>query len=224
MKKGLFILFVCVGITGFSQEVDSLAFLYRIGYKSSLIIDGEEKRGAARSNEELSYKKKKRAYRIRSTKSLDLFYEWDGGFGPNLIKDSLGKPRYLRNRRIDAKTLDDFLAEIIIIDSNTVFPYTLKDVPKTYLKKHALTGESEKTKVDSLLREDFSLLGMSNVTGHFFIQFNYKGIKYELHKDTNNSFWSIRIGEQSIYFFHFAFEAFLRERLPKKFSGFRVLM
>ncbi len=224
MKKLIFIPFIVAALTGFSQQVDSLAFLYQISYKSSPKIDGEEKRGISSRSEELRFKKKKSAYSITSTKSLELFYEWDGGFGLNLIKDSLGKPRYLINRRIDGKNLNDFLAEIITIDSNTAFPYTLKDIPKEYLKNHALTDESEKIKVDSLLREEFSSFGMSNVTGHFFIQFNYKGIKYELHKDTNNAFWRIRVDERSIYFFHFAFDAFLREHLPKKFSGLKVLM
>ena len=100
----------------------------------------------------------------------------------------------------------------------------MKDIPDLYLKKNSLTFKSDKKEVDSLLLEEFSRYGMSNVTGRLYLRFNYKGIKYELHKDTNNAFWSIQVGEQSIYFFHFAFDAFLREELPKKFSGVRVLM
>lgn len=224
MKKLITLLFLLVGTISFSQELDSLAFLYKIGYKCSPEMDGEEKRGYCTNKEEVWYKKKNGSYRIVSTKSLELFNEWNGGFGPNLIKDSLGKPRFSKIQKIDGKKLDDFLKEIITIDSNKVFPYTMENVPDLYLKNHNLTRESDKKEVDSLLVEEFSIYGMSNVTGHLFIRFNYKGVNYELHKDTNNAFWSIQVGEQSIYFFHFVFDAFLREELPKKFSGVRVLM
>lgn len=216
--------FLFVGTISFSQELDSLAFLYRIGYKCSPEMDGEEKRGYCTNKEEVWYKKKNDSYRIVSTKSLELFNEWDGGFGPNIIRDSLGKPRYLRNRKIDGKTLNDFLIEIITIDSNRVFPYEMKDIPDLYLKKNSLTLKSDKKEVDSMLVEEFSLYGMSNVTGRLYLRFNCKGVNYELYKDTNNVFWSIQVDDHAVYFIHFAFDAFLREELPQKFSGVRVLM
>ena len=53
MKKLITLFFLFVGTSSFSQEVDSLAFLYKIGYKCRPEMDGEEKRGYCTNKEEV---------------------------------------------------------------------------------------------------------------------------------------------------------------------------
>lgn len=232
-----------ISINCFSQKTDSLAVLYRIGYKCSPEIDGEEKKGVCGRKEEITYENKKRAYRIRSLECKESFREWGGnwevtqdsvtktevknwvgGFGSNLIKDSMSHPNVFKNKRIAGKDLDVFLLSIISIKADTVFSYTMKEVPASYLEKHFPAHQSDKKKVDSLLQDEFSIVAMSNVTGYLFLSFRYKGISYELCKDSNNVYWNLYVDDtdQSINFIHFAFDAFLRRELPRKFSGLKV--
>lgn len=237
---------IFIGVNGFSQEVDSLVIFYRIGYKCSPEMDGEEKRGACGRKEKINYEKEKHVYRITKFECKESFREWVGqweisqdsitkkevktwvgGFGPNLISDSVSHPKIFKDRRIAGKDLNAFLRSIVAIKADTVFSYTMKEIPASYLEKHFPDGQNDKEEVDSLIQHEFSSLAISNVTGYLFLSFRYEGIRYELCKDSNNVYWNLYINEAewntSIQFIHFAFDTFIKEELPRKFSGLRVL-
>lgn len=243
MKLPTFIWIVFTCFNGFSQKIDSLVASYRIGYKCSPEIDGEEKRGVCGKWQELTYEKKKRNYQLKKFESKESFREWTGkwevsqdsttkekiknwvgGFGPNLLKDSISCPKLFRDKRVSVKTLDAFLLSIIAIKTDTVFPYVLKDAPASFLEKNSLDLESDKKEVDSLLQDEFSGINMSNVTGYFFLSFIHEGVSYDLCKDSNNMYWRLSVNKTEernpFRFIHFAFDAFLLDVLPKKF--FRI--
>ncbi|MNY07309.1 hypothetical protein D3C86_1401080 [compost metagenome] len=111
------------------------------------------------------------------------------------------------------------------MQKDSIFSYKMKDVPRSFLKEHSLTRASDKDQVDSLIRSKLNRMVVSNVTGRLFIHFHYRGVSYDLVKDSNNEDWRIYIAEsdEGLHFIHFEFDAFLLNELPKKFSGRKVL-
>jgi hypothetical protein len=202
-------------------------------------------RGGCEKKTEIGYNRRKRSYRIRSFVSKQKFREWIGewklnedsitgkktsiltaGFGPNLIVDSIENINSFRNRKMATKKLDDFLRGICSIQTDSVFPYTIDDIPERFLTSNSITRENFETRdLDSLLQEEFSSISMSSVIVHLSVFFKMEGVSYCLSRSSNNYDWILLItdSDERKQFVYFAFDAFLLNELPKKFSGIKVL-
>lgn len=245
MKQFVFVLILIFGNTAFSQQIDSLHVMYYVGYDCRYTIDSIELRGGCENRSEIRYNNKNRSYQIMSFVSNRKFREWSGewelkadsitgkktrnwksGFGPNLIVDSIKNLSSLRNRKISTKELDDFLRRICSIQTDTVFPYSINDIPERFLANNSISREScEIEDIDSLLQEEFHSISMSSVIDHLSLFFKIEGVSYCLIKSSNNYDWTLLISDtdKRKQFVYFAFDAFLLDELPKKFSGKQVL-
>lgn len=247
MKYLLSTVMLLLWVKGFSQFGDSLVIRYSIGYDCHYEVESRNLRGACGNMEEISYKKQRRAYTIKSFVSKSSFREWKGrqeiiedsvthekrgnwigGFGPNLVTDSVKQPVVLNRRKLPAKSLNDFLEELVSIHSDTVFPYSVETISSVFLRK--IGGQEDlrdSLEIDSLIHDSFSVLGMSTVTGYLTITFRFHGKQAYLSKDTNNPYWSLSFSgdaeSEPIKVIYFAFDAFIKEKLPQKFSGRGVL-
>ncbi|WP_343747374.1 hypothetical protein [Fluviicola sp.] len=247
MKYLLSALVFLFSAKSFSQFGDSLVVRYTISYDCSREIDSKSLRGACGNTETIVYDKYRRKYAIRSFVSKSGFYvwkgrwestedtithekktAWKGGFGPNLIEDSVTHPLVLRHRKLRVKTLEDFLKEISTVQSDTIFPYSVQDVSAKFLRKiGAPEGGRDSVQMDSLVHDSFYVLAMSTVTGYLSFSFQFQGKQVYLSKDTNNPYWRVYFPEKEeeapVKVIYFALDAFLKENLPPKFSGKRAL-
>lgn len=247
MKQVVFILILLLGKPVFSQQIDSLHLTYYTGYDCHYTIDSIELRGGCERKEKIDYHKRKQVYRVGSFISKRTFRQWEGkpvsdsiidsitkkvvhrwkgGFGPNLIVDSIENINSFPNRKMATKKLDDFLKAICSIQADSIFPYTIKDIPEQFLTSNSLTRKScEIGYIDSLLQEELSSFSMSSVIVHLSIFFKMEGVSYCLIKSSDNYDWTLLINDsdERKQFVYFAFDAFLLNELPKKFSGIKVL-
>lgn len=201
--------------------------MYYAGYDCHYTLDSIELRGGCENRSEIRYTRKKRSYQIKSFVSNRKFREWKGGFGPNLIADSIDIHKSNKNQRLSANKLDEFLADICAIRTDSVFSYSIKEVPGSFLRSNNLTKKSNVSEIDSVIQKSFSYTIVSSVVGYLQIHFYYKGKTYSLSKGLVNPQWhltySVDEKEESLEFIYFAFDAFLLKELPKKFSGTEVL-
>lgn len=226
MKKGVFVLILMFGNTGFSQQIDSLYIGYDIGYDCSYTIQSETMRGGCGKKEKMDYSKRRQVYRIESFISQKMFRQWEGKFVSDSIVDSIEKVSSFKNRKIPVKRLDQFLRTICSIQSDTVFSYSKNDIPERFFRNNSITRKNcDSKQIDSLLQDSFSSVSFSTVTGYLCIYFKVEGMSYVLTKDSNNDYWSIFWNglNKRFRFIYFAFDAFLLNELPKKFSGIEVL-
>jgi|GEM_PF-4240673 len=243
MKQFVLVLILMLGKPAFSQQIDSLHIMYYAGYDCHYTIDSIELRGGCENREIIDYHKRKQVYRVESFISKRTFRQWEGkyvsdsiidsitkkvvhrwkgGFGPNLIVDSIKSLSIFRNKRIATKKLDEFLRTICAIQADSIFSYSIKDIPERFLTSNSITRENCKIgDIDSLLQEELTSISMSSVITHLNIFFKMEGVSYCLIKSSNNYDWTLLttdLDEQK-QFIYFAFDAFLLEELPKKFSG-----
>lgn len=247
MKPLIFIFILSLENTGFSQQIDSLQIAYDIGYDCSYTLQSETMRGACGRREKMDYHKRKQRYRRKSFISKTTFRQWEGkwisdsimdsitqkynrhwqgGFGPNLIVDSTESISSFNKRKISAKKLDAFLRAICSIQSDTVFSYSINDIPERFLRNNSIMLEENGIhQVDSLLQDLFSYCSISSVTHYLRIYFKISGVSYCLIKDSQNDYWSLfrNDSDKRHHFVYFTFDAFLLNELPKKFSGIKVL-
>ncbi len=236
-----------LGKPAFSQQIDSLYVTYYAGYDCTYAIDSIELRGGCENSEIIDYHKRKQAYKVESFVSKRKFREWkgkyvsdsitdnttkkfshrwEGGFGPNLILDSIKNLSSFWNKKMATKKLDDFLRRICAIQTDTVFPYSIKDIPEWFLTSNSITRENfEISYVDSLLQEELTSISMSSVIDRLSIFFKMEGVSYCLTRSSDNYDWSLLTSDSDKrkQFVYFAFDAFLLNELPKKFSGVEVL-
>jgi hypothetical protein len=248
MKQFVFVLILLLGKPAFSQQIDSLHVMYYVGCDCSYVIDSVELRGGCEKTEKIDYHKQKQVYRIGSfiskskfrqregkfvsdsiidsiTKKFSHHNSWKGGFGANLIVDSIKNLSSFRNGKMATKKLDDFLRRICSIQTDTVFPYSIKDIPERFLTSNSLTREScEMSYVDSLLQEEFYSISMSGAIARLNIFFKMEGLSCCLIKSSDYD-WTLLTSDSDKpkKFVYFAFDAFLLNELPKNFSGIKVL-
>ncbi len=206
---------------------DTLLFSYYVGCDCSKTIQSELLRGGCENWQKMEYRRNGRTYKIKSAVFRESFRPWNGGFQPNLIKDSIHKPMILQNRKLSTKKLEVFLKEISSIYSDTVFAYRINEVPEKFRKKNDWSEEKrDSLQIDALIRSSLQLVVVSSVVTHFTISYQLGGKQYKLYKNSNDSGWSFyEPGKEGseIRFIYFGFDTFLFENLPKKFSGKRIL-
>ncbi len=227
MRNNCLIVIFMIWMNGFSQETDSLSISYSIGYSCSYIVDSTTLRGGCMKKETIDYIKTNTRYNISSYKSKETFREWKGEFQPNLIKDSVRTVKSFGNKKMHSKPLDNFLKEITAIESDTVFPYLLKDVPVSFYGDHSeMKLTATKAETDSILENSFFQVKVSSVVTILCINFKYEGKKYSLKKAFKDAYWTLYFpdnDEKTVRFIYFYFDRFLSKNLPGIFSGKRVL-
>ncbi len=205
---------------------DSLLISYYIGCDCSKTIQSEALRGGCENWQKLEYRRKRRAYIIKSAIFKESFRPWKDRLQENLIRDSIHKPVFFQNRKLSTKKLETFLKEISSIYSDTVFAYQISDVPEKIRKKNEWSEENrDSLQIDALIRSSLQSVVVSSVVMHFTISYQLGGKQYKLYKNSNDSGWSFyEPGKENseIRFIWFAFDDFLFENLPKKFSGRRI--